>query len=74
LTASECLHVSARYLEPPIVDLVMKMLTHERLLDATRVVELVEEQDQALDKQWSLRLERARFPETLYARSVRFAP
>jgi DNA invertase Pin-like site-specific DNA recombinase len=61
LTSSECLHVSARYLEPPIVDLVMKMLTHERLLDATRVVEMIEEQDHALDKQWLLRLERARY-------------
>jgi DNA invertase Pin-like site-specific DNA recombinase len=61
LSSSECLHVSARYLEPPIIDVVMKMLTHERLLDATRIIDTIEEQDQAVDKQWTLRLERARY-------------
>lgn len=61
LANSECLHVSARYLEPPIIDVVMKALTHERLLDATKIIDMIEEQDQSLDKQWQLRLERARY-------------
>jgi hypothetical protein len=61
LSRSECVHVSARYVEQPIVDVVMKALTHERLLDATRIVDTIEEQDLALDKQWQLRLERARY-------------
>jgi DNA invertase Pin-like site-specific DNA recombinase len=61
LASSACLHVTARYLETPIVDVVMKALTHERLLDATRIIDTIEEQDQALDKQWQLRLERARY-------------
>jgi DNA invertase Pin-like site-specific DNA recombinase len=61
LSNSECLHVSARYLEPPIIDVVMTALTHERLLDATKIIDTIEEQDQSLDKQWLLRLERARY-------------
>lgn len=61
LANSECLHVSARYLEPPIIEVVMKALTHERLLDATKIIDTIEEQDQSLDKQWLLRLERARY-------------
>ncbi len=56
-----CLHVHARNLDEPIVEIVLSMLTHERLLDATRVVEIVDEQDAALDRQWKLRLERARY-------------
>jgi DNA invertase Pin-like site-specific DNA recombinase len=61
LSSSACLHVAARNLETPIVDVVMKALTHERLLDATRIVDTIEEQDKALDKQWLLRLEKARY-------------
>jgi DNA invertase Pin-like site-specific DNA recombinase len=61
LSNADCLHVSARYLEPPIIDVVMKALTHERLLDATRIIDTIDEQDRALDKQWQLRIERARY-------------
>jgi DNA invertase Pin-like site-specific DNA recombinase len=61
LTSSRCLYIAAKYLEGPIVDVVMHMLTHERLIDATRVIDTIDEQDQALDKQWQLRLERARY-------------
>lgn len=56
-----CLHVRARNLDEPLVEIVLSMLTHDRLLDATRVIELVDEHDAALDRQWSLRLERARY-------------
>jgi DNA invertase Pin-like site-specific DNA recombinase len=56
-----CLHVYARNLDEPIVKIVLSMLTHDRLLDATRVVEMVDEQDAALERQWKLRLERARY-------------
>lgn len=61
LSESACLHVAARYLETPIIEVVMNALTHERLLDATRIIDTIEEQDHALDKQWQLRLERARY-------------
>jgi DNA invertase Pin-like site-specific DNA recombinase len=61
LSSAVCLCVAARYLEAPIIDLVMRTLTHERLVDATHIIDTIEEQDHALDKQWTLRLERARY-------------
>jgi DNA invertase Pin-like site-specific DNA recombinase len=61
LTCEPCLVIGARNLEEPIVAIAMSALTHDRLLDALRVVELVEEQDLALERQWALRLERARY-------------
>lgn len=59
--ASHCLDVAARNLEEPIVAIVLGALKHQSLSDAIRAVELVEEQDAALEKQWQLRLERARY-------------
>jgi DNA invertase Pin-like site-specific DNA recombinase len=56
-----CTLVHARNIDSPIVELVLGMLTRERLLDATKVIELVDEQRAALDRQWRLRLERARY-------------
>lgn len=56
-----CLGVHARNLDEPIVDLVFGMLTQSNLLDATRVVEIIDEQHASLDRQWTLRLERARY-------------
>lgn len=61
LTTKPCLTIGARNLEEPIIAIVFAALTRERLIDAMRVVELVEEQDAALDRQWQLRLERARY-------------
>jgi DNA invertase Pin-like site-specific DNA recombinase len=61
LAAQPCLAIGARNLEEPIAEIVLAVLTREQLLDAMRVVELVEEQDAALDRQWQLRLERARY-------------
>jgi DNA invertase Pin-like site-specific DNA recombinase len=61
LAEKPCLTIGARNLEEPIIAIVFAALTRERLIDATRVVELVEEQDAALDRQWQLRLERARY-------------
>lgn len=61
LSNAVCLCVAARYLETPIVELILRTLSHERLLDATRIIDLVEDQDRALDKQWALRIERARY-------------
>jgi DNA invertase Pin-like site-specific DNA recombinase len=58
---NHCLDVGARNLEEPIVAIVLGALKHQPLSDAIRAVELVEEQDAALDKQWQLRLERARY-------------
>lgn len=56
-----CLHVYARNVDEPIVDVVLSMLSRDRLLDATRVIEIVDEQHAALDRQWKLRLERAHY-------------
>jgi DNA invertase Pin-like site-specific DNA recombinase len=56
-----CLMVQIGNIDVPIVDLVFGMLTHERLLDTTRVLEIVDEQQAALGRQWQLRLERAQY-------------
>jgi DNA invertase Pin-like site-specific DNA recombinase len=56
-----CLLLQAPNLDEPVVDLVLGMLTRERLLDATRVIEIIDEQNVAVDRQWQLRLERARY-------------
>jgi DNA invertase Pin-like site-specific DNA recombinase len=61
LAEQPCMTIGARNLEEPIAAIVLAVLTREQLLDAMRVVELVEEQDAALDRQWQLRLERARY-------------
>jgi hypothetical protein len=56
-----CLLVQIGNVDAPIAKLVLEMLTQQRLLDAARVVELVEQQSAALSRQWQLRLERARY-------------
>jgi hypothetical protein len=56
-----CSVVRAPNLDEPIVDLVFGLLTQPNLLDATRVVEVLDEQHASLDRQWTLRLERARY-------------
>jgi DNA invertase Pin-like site-specific DNA recombinase len=56
-----CLHTSARVLEEPVVGLLFQVITREHLERATRVVEIIEQQDAALEQQWRLRLERARY-------------
>ena len=61
LAQKPCVAIGARNLEEPIVAILLAVLTREQLLDAMRVVELVEEQDAALDRQWQLRLERTRY-------------
>jgi len=61
LSDRPCVRATARQIETPIVEIVMSMLTHERLIDALHVVNLVEQQDRDLDKQWALRLEKARY-------------
>jgi DNA invertase Pin-like site-specific DNA recombinase len=58
---TRCLYVSARYVDEPVVELVMRTLTRERLLDATQIVDIVEQQDAAIEQQWKLRIERARY-------------
>jgi hypothetical protein len=61
LADEPCLQIAARNLEDPIVAVVLSALTRDRLLDAVRVVEFVDEQESALEHQWQLRLERARY-------------
>jgi hypothetical protein len=56
-----CLLLHTRNLDEPIVDLVLAALTREHLFDATQVLALVDEQHTAVDRQWQLRLERARY-------------
>ena len=56
-----CVVLQSRNLDEPIVDLVLRTLTRDALEDATRVVEIIEQQDAALEQQWRLRLERARY-------------
>jgi len=61
LAEKPCVSIGARNLEEPIVSILLAVLTREQLIDAMRVVELVEEQDASVDRQWQLRLERARY-------------
>jgi DNA invertase Pin-like site-specific DNA recombinase len=56
-----CVCVSARYLDEPVVELVLGILTREQLDAATKVLDIVETEDAALHQQWKLRLERARY-------------
>jgi hypothetical protein len=56
-----CLLLHTRNLDEPVVDLVLAALTRDRLFDATQVLALVDEQHTAVDRQWQLRLERARY-------------
>lgn len=56
-----CLDLAARNLEEPIVAIVLGVLKHHALADAIRAVEIVDEQDAVLEKQWQLRLERSRY-------------
>ena len=56
-----CVAVSSRFVDGPMVELVFQALTRENLQAATSVVEIVEQQDAALEQQWRLRLERVRY-------------
>jgi hypothetical protein len=56
-----CLLLKTRMVDEPVVDLVLRILTKERLLDATKVLATLEEDHGAVDRQWQLRVERARY-------------
>jgi DNA invertase Pin-like site-specific DNA recombinase len=56
-----CVAISSRFVDGPIVELVLRALTPENLDAATSVVAIIEQQDAALEQQWRLRLERARY-------------
>jgi DNA invertase Pin-like site-specific DNA recombinase len=56
-----CLHVIGRYIDDPVIDMVLQSFTRNNFLDATKVIEIVEQQDAAVEQQWKLRLERARY-------------
>jgi DNA invertase Pin-like site-specific DNA recombinase len=61
---NKCLSVSCRQVDEPVVELVMQTLTREHLDAATRVVTLIKQEDAAVEQQWKLRLERARYEAT----------
>jgi DNA invertase Pin-like site-specific DNA recombinase len=50
-----------RNVDEPLVELVLASVTREALESATDVVEIIEQQDAALEQQWKLRLEKARY-------------
>jgi hypothetical protein len=56
-----CLASSSRFVDDPVVELVLQSMTRENLQAATRVVEIIEQQDEALEQQWCLRIDRARY-------------
>jgi DNA invertase Pin-like site-specific DNA recombinase len=56
-----CVHASGKNIDSPIVELVLQALSRDNLDAATRVVELIEQEDAALEQQWRLRFERARY-------------
>jgi DNA invertase Pin-like site-specific DNA recombinase len=59
--ADGCIRVSGRYIEEPVVAYVLSTLTKDNLEAATKVVEILEEEDAVLNQQWKLRIERARY-------------
>lgn len=61
LSEHRCLDVYARNLDEPVVDLVLGALTQDSLIDASRVIDLVDEQNSTLERQWKLRIERIRY-------------
>jgi DNA invertase Pin-like site-specific DNA recombinase len=63
-----CINITHRNVDPPVVELVLGTLTREQLGAATQVRELVEQEDEALKRQWALRLERARYEARLAER------
>jgi DNA invertase Pin-like site-specific DNA recombinase len=58
---TKCISVGSRNIEGPVVELVLQTLTRGNLDAAMKVVELIEQEDAALEQQWKLRLERARY-------------
>ena len=56
-----CFTISVRNIDPAVVDTVFGMLTAERLDAATRVCEIIEQEEAGLEQQWKLRLERAHY-------------
>ncbi len=56
-----CISAAGRLVDGPVVQLVLQTLTRTNLQAATSVVEIIEQQDAALEQQWRLRLERARY-------------
>ena len=61
VTHHSCFSISVRNVDPAVADIVLGMLTAERLDAATRVAEIIEQEEAGLDQQWKLRLERARY-------------
>ncbi len=61
VAGDRCLCVMTRNLDEPVTQLVLQTLTRANLDAATKVLELVEKEDTALDKQWQLRIDRARY-------------
>jgi len=57
----KCQSMSARFVDEPVVKLVLASLTPQALGDATRVLEIIEQQDSSIERQWTLRLERVRY-------------
>ena len=58
---ARCISVATRYLDEPVSELVLSVLTREQLEAATKVLDIVDTEDAALDEQWKLRLERSRY-------------
>ena len=56
-----CLCVITRNLDEPVTQLVLQTLTRSNLDAAAKVLDLIDHEETALDKQWQLRIERARY-------------
>jgi DNA invertase Pin-like site-specific DNA recombinase len=60
-SGGRCFHLAARYIEVPVIAFLFSVLTREQLVATTEVLDLVERQTGAIDDQWRLRIERARY-------------
>jgi DNA invertase Pin-like site-specific DNA recombinase len=56
-----CVHLAQRNIDGPVVELVLNTLTRSQLSDSTKILDIIEQEDAALDQQWKLRIERARY-------------
>jgi DNA invertase Pin-like site-specific DNA recombinase len=56
-----CLQVSARQIDTAVTELLFQTLDPSQLDAATKVIEILENEDAVVEQQWKLRMERARY-------------
>lgn len=60
-TGKACAVLMSRFIDQPVVEVALGALTREELEAGPKVAELLEQEDEAVEQQWKLRLDRARY-------------